>query len=61
MLGRGGACIDLPEGDVVAGPLYDEEGIVAADCDLSEGLHAKRSFDVAGHYRAPSSFGPPAG
>ncbi len=30
--------------------LYDEEGIVIADCDLKEALHAKRYFDVAGHY-----------
>ena len=35
---------------MIAGPLYDAEGIVIADCDLREGLHAKRSFDVAGHY-----------
>ena len=26
------------------------EGIVIADCDLREALHAKRYFDVAGHY-----------
>ena len=26
------------------------EGIVYADCDLREALHAKRYFDVAGHY-----------
>lgn len=50
VFGRGGACIVAPSGDVVAGPLYDEEGIVIADCDLKEALHAKRYFDVAGHY-----------
>lgn len=37
-------------GGVLAGPLYDEEGIVVADCDLRETLHAKRWFDAAGHY-----------
>ena len=37
-------------GAVIAGPLYDEEGMVVADCDLRRGLHAKRSFDVVGHY-----------
>ena len=26
----------------IAGPLYDAEGIVVADCDLREALHAKR-------------------
>lgn len=50
ILGRGGACIVSPSGNVIAGPLYDEVGIVTADCDLREALHAKRYFDVAGHY-----------
>ena len=50
MFGRGGACIVSPTGDVIAGQLYDAEGIVYADCDLREALHAKRYFDVAGHY-----------
>lgn len=50
VLGRGGVCIVSPGGDVIAGPLYDDVGIVTADCDLREALHAKRYFDVAGHY-----------
>jgi nitrilase len=49
--GRGGAAICEPdEGEVIAGPLYDEEGIVIADCDLGAALRAKRWFDAAGHY-----------
>jgi nitrilase len=49
--GRGGAVIVEPaSGQVIAGPLYDEEGILTADCDLRRGLHAKRSFDAVGHY-----------
>ena len=35
---------------MIGGPLYGEEGIVIADCDLRIGLHAKRLFDAAGHY-----------
>src|ERR687895_416009 len=50
VFGRGGACVVAPSGEIVAGPLYDGEGMVAADCDLRQSLHAKRSFDVAGHY-----------
>jgi predicted amidohydrolase len=50
VFGRGGACIVSPDGEVVAGPLYDAEGVVIADCDLRLALHAKRYFDVAGHY-----------
>jgi len=49
--GRGGAAIVEPTGgEVIAGPLYDAEGIVTADCDLRAGLHAKRWFDAVGHY-----------
>jgi nitrilase len=51
VFGRGGAVIVEPdEGELIAGPLYDQEGIVVADCDLRVGLHAKRWFDAAGHY-----------
>lgn len=51
ILGRGGAAIIEPRGgSIVAGPLYDKEGIVTADIDLKVGLHAKRWFDVVGHY-----------
>jgi nitrilase len=49
--GRGGAAIVEPTwGEVIAGPLYDEEGMVLADCDLRDGLRAKRWFDAVGHY-----------
>jgi len=49
--GRGGAAIVSPSGgEVIEGPLYDREGMVVADCDLREGLHAKRFFDAVGHY-----------
>jgi nitrilase len=51
VFGRGGAAICEPlEGKVIAGPLYDEEGILVADCDLRATLHAKRWFDAVGHY-----------
>jgi nitrilase len=51
VFGRGGAAIVEPTwGEVIAGPLYDEAGIVIADCDLRRGLHAKRWFDSVGHY-----------
>jgi nitrilase len=51
VFGRGGAAVIEPSwGEVIAGPLYDEEGIVEAECDLRVGLHAKRWFDSVGHY-----------
>ncbi len=51
VFGRGGAAVIEPSsGEIIAGPLYDEEGIVEAKCDLRIGLHAKRWFDSVGHY-----------
>jgi nitrilase len=50
VLGRGGAAIVDPLGNVVAGPLYDAEGVVSFDCDLDRILSAKRWFDAVGHY-----------
>jgi nitrilase len=51
VFGEGGAAIIEPgSGTVVAGPLRGAEGIVYADCDLRAVLHAKRLFDVVGHY-----------
>lgn len=51
VFGRGGAVIVEPdEGEIIAGPLYDREGIITADCDLRRGLAAKRYFDAVGHY-----------
>jgi nitrilase len=51
VFGRGGAAIVEPTwGEVIAGPLYGEEGLVVADCDLRAGLRAKRWFDSVGHY-----------
>jgi nitrilase len=51
VFGRGGAVVIEPTwGEVIGGPLYDQVGIVVADCDLRRGLHAKRWFDSVGHY-----------
>jgi predicted amidohydrolase len=58
VFGRGGAAIVEPTwGEVIAGPLYDREGIVLADCDLRRGLHAKRWFDAVGHYSGEAALG----
>ncbi|HEY7876379.1 MAG TPA: carbon-nitrogen hydrolase family protein [Actinomycetota bacterium] len=51
VFGRGGAAIFEPlNGRAIAGPLYDEEGVVVADVDLGRTMQAKRWFDVIGHY-----------
>jgi nitrilase len=62
VFGNGGAAIVEPAaGEVIAGPLYGEEGIVLADCDLRVGLRAKRVFDAAGHYSRHDLLAPLAG
>src|SRR3954447_2388743 len=59
--GRGGALIAEPaEGELIAGPLYGEEGMLVADCDLRAGLHAKRYFDSVGHYSRADVLAAPA-
>jgi nitrilase len=59
--GRGGAAIMEPTwGEMIAGPLYDAEGMVTADCDLRAGLHAKRWFDAVGHYSRTDVLSPHA-
>jgi predicted amidohydrolase len=61
VFGRGGAAIIEPTwGEVIAGPLYGDEGLVIADCDLRRGLHAKRWFDAVGHYSRADVLGQPA-
>ena len=56
ILCRGGSAIISPLGDVLAGPLYDEEGILYADLDLAEVARGKLDFDVVGHYARPDVF-----
>jgi nitrilase len=53
---RGGSAIIGPLGDVIAGPLYGEEGILYADLDLTEVARGKFDFDVVGHYARPDVF-----
>ncbi|KAK4700077.1 nitrilase, partial [Phenoliferia sp. Uapishka_3] len=47
---RGGSCIVDPLGNVLAGPLWDVEGIIYADIDLAKLNGYKLDFDVCGHY-----------
>jgi nitrilase len=53
---RGGSTIISPFGEVLAGPLYDQEGILFEDIDLAEVARGKYDFDVAGHYARPDIF-----
>jgi len=53
---RGGSSIISPLGEVIAGPLYNEEGILYADLDLNDITQSKYDFDVVGHYARPDVF-----
>jgi nitrilase len=52
----GGSVIIGPGGKVLAGPIFNEEGILYADLDLEEAIKGKYEFDVAGHYNRPDVF-----
>lgn len=47
---RGGSVIISPMGEVLAGPLFDQEGIITAEIDLAEVVKSRMDFDVTGHY-----------
>jgi len=52
----GGSCIVSPLGKKLAGPLYDQEGILTAEIDHREIIKAKMDFDPIGHYARPDVF-----
>lgn len=52
----GNSAIIAPNGQVLAGPLEAEEGILYANVDLSQIIKAKRVFDAVGHYSRPDVF-----
>jgi nitrilase len=53
LLGRGGSAIVAPDGSYLAGPLWDEEGILYADLEPTVLYTARQRFDPAGHYHRP--------
>jgi nitrilase len=53
LVGRGGSAILAPDGSYLAGPLWDEEGILYAELDPQQLYEARQRFDPAGHYHRP--------
>ena len=47
---RGGSVIVSPLGEVLAGPVYDQETVLIAELDLDDIVRGKFDLDVAGHY-----------
>jgi nitrilase len=56
LLGRGGSAILGPDGRYLAGPLWDEEGVLYAELDPQRLYAARQRFDPAGHYHRPDVF-----
>lgn len=56
LLCRGGSAIYGPLGDRLAGPLWEEAGLLLADLDMGEIVRGKFDLDVAGHYARPDVF-----
>lgn len=53
VIGRGGSAVLGPDGAYLAGPLYDEEGILYAELDPARLWEERQRFDPAGHYHRP--------
>jgi nitrilase len=56
VLSRGGSVIVAPLGNVIAGPLFGQEGILTADLDLAQVAQGRFDLDVVGHYARPDVF-----
>jgi nitrilase len=52
-IGRGGSAVLAPDGSYLAGPLYDEEGVLYAELDPAVLRAERQRFDPAGHYHRP--------
>jgi nitrilase len=53
LVGGGGSAILAPDGTYLAGPLWNEEGILYAELDPQRLYAARQRFDPAGHYHRP--------
>ena len=53
---RGLSTIVGPDGNILAGPLVEKEGMVMAELDVADAHQARRMFDPVGHYARPDVF-----
>ena len=52
----GDSVVVAPDGELIAGPMRKEQGILYADIDVNKSSAAHRKLDVAGHYARPDIF-----
>ena len=55
-INTGNSMIAGPSGEILAGPLNKEEGILYTDVDLKMSRGMRWNLDVAGHYARPDAF-----
>lgn len=53
---RGGSVIISPMGEVLAGPLFNQEGLITAEIDLQDIIRSRYDLDPTGHYSRPDIF-----
>ncbi len=53
---RGGSAIISPLGQVLAGPVFNDDAILTTEIDPGEIARGKYDFDVVGHYARPDVF-----
>ncbi|MFC0267870.1 carbon-nitrogen hydrolase family protein [Kushneria aurantia] len=56
VLMRGASAIFAPNGDLIAGPVFDCENIIYADISQNDVIRSKLDFDPVGHYARPDIF-----
>jgi nitrilase len=52
----GDSVVVAPGGDIVAGPMREQKGVLYAEIDATRVAMARRDLDVAGHYARPDVF-----
>jgi nitrilase len=52
----GDSAVIAPGGEIVAGPMREEKGLLYAEIDSSNVAVSKRTLDVVGHYARPDIF-----
>jgi nitrilase len=57
VIGRGGSAILGPDGAYLAGPLWEEEGVLYAELDPARLDEERQRFDPVGHYHRPDVLG----
>jgi nitrilase len=55
-INAGDSVVIEPGGNIVAGPMHEEKGLLYAEIDSCRVATSKRALDVAGHYSRPDVF-----